>query len=115
MECARRAEGNSKRPPPQPAPPVAPVNTAAETPGGYSILDQVFPQAQAIVSAPSPSQYAPPPPSQTFPPPYPTPQVLHQEMPPNTGGPQSAGGNGGVDILGRLFEDARQRGLPGGY
>ncbi|KAI5854692.1 hypothetical protein BZA05DRAFT_247697 [Tricharina praecox] len=139
MLCAKRAEENKKRPqppqaqpqaPPPPAaaqaPPAPPLNTAPSALGGYSIMDQIFPQSQAqgVISAPSPSQYAPPVPvglagQQTFSPPYPTPQVMHQEMPvDNTGnhqGGNGGGGNGaGGDILGRLFENARQRGPVGG-
>jgi len=122
MECAKLAEENSKhatapqqQQQQQPSPP-APLDTAMGILAGYSIMDQIFPQSQGIVSAPSPSQYAPPPPSQPFSPPYPTPHVLHQEMPANTGIPENAvDGDGGEDILGRLFESARQRGALGGY
>ncbi|KAA8900872.1 hypothetical protein FN846DRAFT_909088 [Sphaerosporella brunnea] len=92
----------------QPAPPAPPPQQAQSGDvegaplGGYSILDQIFPQQQQqplVLPQPSPTQYASPPPPQ-FQPPYPNPYVQHQDMPAND------------DILGRLFESARQRSTP---
>jgi hypothetical protein len=94
MYYAQQAEERKKKKlqPPPPPPPQPPQMS------GYSIMDQIFPTRQ-----PSPSQYAAKP---EFPP-YPTPQMRHEDMPQNGGG----------DVLGRLFESARQRSTPqpGGY
>ena len=118
MECARLAEEATKarerlqqqqqqqqqQQAPPPRPPAASATPEYEHNGGaplggFSIMNQVFgPQAGG-----TPPHYPTPPPPQQYHPPV---QQQQQQYTP---------ASNGSDVLGRLFENARQRGPPGGW